>query len=133
MQTKDAGKIEWPREKLLHYGANKLTKSELLAILLHAGTNGLDVVELAKNLLRKYPKFSLTEVTIPELEKSFGLETNKACEIMACFELGKRMHEDSEIIVDTPVSDSEIILPVDALEEDLLANFGTQNFSEKKS
>lgn len=90
-KLKDLHKIEWPREKLLHYGADKLTKAELLAILLRTGTRGMDVVELSKKILRKFPKFSLAEADIKELENTFGLGKAKACEIIACFELGKRI------------------------------------------
>lgn len=94
MPRKENSKIEWPKEKLVHYGAGKLSKSELLAILLHAGVNKIDVVELAKNILRKHPKFSLADVSAEELREEFGIQNDKACEIIACFELGRRMAQD---------------------------------------
>lgn len=90
-KLKDLHKIEWPREKLLHYGADKLTKSELLAILLRTGVKGVNVIELSKNILRKFPNFTLADADIKELQNTFGLGAAKACEIVACFELGRRM------------------------------------------
>lgn len=90
-KLKELEKIEWPREKLLHYGAGKLTKSELLAILLRTGAKGMNVIELSKNILRKFPNFTLADADIKELQNTFGLGAAKACEIVACFELGRRM------------------------------------------
>lgn len=95
-KLKNLHKIEWPREKLLYYGAGKLSKSELLAILLRTGTKGVDVVELSKKILRKFPKFSLADANIEELKNTFGLGEAKACEIIACFELGRRMLKGKE-------------------------------------
>jgi len=90
-KLKDLHKIEWPREKLLHYGAEKLTKSELLAILLRTGSKGMNVIDFAKNILRKFPNFSLADADVKQLQDTFGVGTAKACEIVACFELGRRM------------------------------------------
>ncbi len=90
-KLKNLHKIEWPREKLLHYGAGKLSKSELLAILLRTGAKGVDVVELSKKILRKFPQFSLADANINDLKNTYGLGEAKACEIVACFELGRRM------------------------------------------
>jgi len=122
-------KIEWPKEKLLHYGADKLTKSELLAIILRTGTGRLDVIELAKNILRKYPKFSLAEADIVELEKAFGLETSKACEIVACFELGKRMLKDRETPLDLEPHNIDDNPEDYDFGKDILSEFGSENFS----
>ncbi len=95
-KLKNLHKIEWPREKLLHYGAGKLSKSELLAILLRTGTKGVDVVELSKKILRKFPQFSLADANINDLKSTYGLGEAKACEIVACFELGRRMLKGKE-------------------------------------
>ena len=84
-------KIEWPKEKLKHYSAGKLTKSELLAVLLKNASNGTDIVELAQKIIRKYPRFELAKVSPKELKENFKISESKACEIIACFQLGKRM------------------------------------------
>lgn len=90
-KIKDLPKIERPREKLEKYGPGKLTDAELLAVLLRTGTKGINVLELSKKILRKFPKGSLVNINFKDLKNTFGLGETKACEIVACFELGRRM------------------------------------------
>ena len=96
MKIKDLPKIERPREKMERYGAEKLTNSELLAILLRSGSKGVNVVELSKRILAKFSGNGLAKASIEELKNTFGLGKAKACEIMACFELGKRLLQDKK-------------------------------------
>ena len=91
MKIKDLPKIERPREKLEKYGPEKLSNSELLAILLGTGTKGVNVVELANRILKKFSGDKISKANVEELKNTFGLGTAKACEIVACFELGKRL------------------------------------------
>lgn len=44
--------VDQPREKLAKYGPEKLSNSELLAILLRAGSGELNVVQLAQKVLK---------------------------------------------------------------------------------
>ncbi len=90
-KIKDLPKIERPREKMEKYGPTKLSNSELLAILLRIGTKGINVVELANRILKKFPNAGLAKAEFKELKNTFGLGETKACEIVACFELGRRM------------------------------------------
>mgnify|MGYP001605293803 CR=1 FL=1 len=96
MKIKDLPKIERPREKMERYGAEKLSNSELLAILLRSGSKGVNVVELSKKILAKFSGNGLAKASIEELKNTFGLGKAKACEIMACFELGKRLLQDKK-------------------------------------
>lgn len=89
-KIKDLPRIERPREKLARYGPGKLTDAELLAILLRTGTEGVNVVELARRILRRFPAGKLSEAGFAELKGTFGLGAAKAAEILACFELGRR-------------------------------------------
>lgn len=73
------------------YGPEKLSNSELLAILLRTGTKKSNVIELSQRILHKFPNGKLTKTNFNELKKIFGLGKTKACEIVACFELGKRL------------------------------------------
>lgn len=93
-RIKDIPKVERPREKLEKYGSGKLSSSELLAILLRTGTKGINVVELSKKIFNKFPKNSLSNASFEKLENTFGLGKTKACEILACFELGRRLLKD---------------------------------------
>ena len=90
-KIKDLPKILRPREKLLRYGPNKLSNSELLAILLRTGQKGRNVVDLAKKILQKYGARNLPNLDIKKLKEFPGVGPTKACEIIACFELGKRL------------------------------------------
>ncbi len=95
-RIKDLPKIERPREKLIKYGPERLNNSELLAILLRTGHKNLNVVELAQRILKKFNSQNLVNIHVDELKKAFGLGPAKACEIVACFELGKRLLKDKK-------------------------------------
>ena len=90
-KIKDLPKIERPREKLIKYGPGHLSNSELLAIILRSGKKGENVVELANKILKKYKAENLPNLAYEELKIFSGLGPAKACEIIACFELGKRL------------------------------------------
>jgi len=93
---KDLPKVERPREKLMQYGPEKLSNSELLAILLRSGKKGENVIELANKILKKFSKDKLPNLTFNDLKNYSGLGPAKACEIVACFELGKRLLKDKK-------------------------------------
>lgn len=90
-RIKDLPRIERPREKLMQYGAGRLSNSELLAIILRSGKKGENVVDLANKVLKKYKAENLPGLSFSELKTFPGLGPAKACEILACFELGKRL------------------------------------------
>jgi DNA repair protein RadC len=91
MKIKDLPKVERPREKLIRYGPEKLSNSELLAIILGSGTKERNVIELANKILKKFSADELPNLTFNDLKNYPGLGPAKACEIIACFELGKRL------------------------------------------
>lgn len=85
-------KDDRPREKLLAKGAENLTDSELLAILIHHGTRqktavdlGRDVLNLGKNNLNE-----LGKLTVAQLQTVKGIGQAKAITIAAALELGRR-------------------------------------------
>ena len=90
LKVKDKPRIERPLEKLEKYGSSKLKDWELLAILLRTGTKDLDVVKLSQKILRDFKDEKILEASIEDLQNIHGLGLAKACEIVACFELGKR-------------------------------------------
>ena len=106
---KDLPKIERPREKLERYGPEKLSNSELLAILLGSGQKGINVVELSKRILSKFSADGLAKANVKELKNTFGLGSARACEIVACFELGRRLLQNKQ--------SSLILSPKDVWEE----------------
>lgn len=96
MRIKDLPRIERPREKLEKYGPEKLSNSELLAILLRTGGKGINVVEMARKILGKFSGSGLTKASFKDLKNTFGLGAAKACEIVACFELGRRLLQNKK-------------------------------------
>lgn len=96
MKLKDLPSVDRPREKMVKYGPDKLSNSELLALLLRTGTKNLNVVELAESILRTFSGKGLVDASVDELKKVFGLGEAKACEIVACLELGKRLLKDKK-------------------------------------
>ncbi len=90
-KIKEMPKFDRPREKLQKYGTGKLSDAELLAILLRTGTKDLNVLKLAQKILQKFENEKFINITIDELKTIHGLGPVKACEVIACFELGRRM------------------------------------------
>lgn len=82
---------ERPREKLIKQGPKILTNSELLAIILRTGNKKENVLELSNKFFKKYNIKSLSRLKISTLKKQLGIGDAKACQIIACFELGKRL------------------------------------------
>jgi len=98
-KMKDVPKIERPREKMEKYGPEKLKDEELLAILLRTGLKGTNVVTLSKKILRTFQEKGIGEATVAELKTIKGLGAAKACEVVACFEIGKRLLRDKKTSV----------------------------------
>ncbi|OIO30378.1 hypothetical protein AUJ77_03310 [Candidatus Nomurabacteria bacterium CG1_02_43_90] len=95
-KLKDTPKLDRPREKMMKYGPGKLGDAELLAILLRTGAKDLNVLKLSQKILNKFKDREIIGANIGELKTIHGLGPAKACEIVACFELGKRMLKDKK-------------------------------------
>ena len=96
MKLKSLPKVERPREKLIAKGPQNLKDEELLAILLRTGIEGKNVLEIARQILRKYSKKRLFKLTYEDLLKIKGINSAKACTILASMELVKRALEVGE-------------------------------------
>ena len=90
---------ERPYEKLKIYGAEKLTNSELLAILIKSGTKDYTAIDLANNVLKlndnkeKEDLSFLQDISISELMNIKGIGEVKAIQILAVCELVKRINK----------------------------------------
>lgn len=86
-----------PRERLIKYGPDVLKNAELLAIILNTGYAGQTVLELASRILQEYGSKAITkEKSVEHLMAELEIPQVKACQIIACFELGRRFFmEDS--------------------------------------
>lgn len=93
LKIKEMPESERPREKLIRYGVEALSNSELLAILLRTGSKEHSALELANIILSKDEKGIrfLGNCTIEELSEIKGIGNSKACQIIAAVELGNRI------------------------------------------
>src|SRR5215216_2807027 len=91
LKIREMPQDERPREKLLARGADALSNAELIAILLRTGRRGMNVVEVARELIDKYKSFAeLRCCSVKELGEIKGISPAKALEQVAAYNLGKR-------------------------------------------
>lgn len=91
LRIRDLPQEEKPREKLMSLGVKALSVNELLAIILAVGTKKEGVLSVSSRLIKEYGEKGIVNEADP---KKMALDANipitKACQIIACFELGKR-------------------------------------------
>jgi len=107
MRIKDIPKENRPRERLKLNGADVLSNSELLAIILQKGTRKENVIDMSNRLLSKYSIDKLSECSLTELKDIPGIGEAKAMQIKAIFEINKRVN--SGVICERVVNSSEDI------------------------
>ncbi len=91
LTIKDWPEEERPRERLIKWGADKLTDAELLAIILRVGGVEDSAIDLARHLLQKFGGFrGLDSKSVAELCEINGIGPAKAAQIKATLEVGKR-------------------------------------------
>jgi len=85
-----------PREKLASQGAQALSDSELIAILLRTGLPGANAVEVARQLLTRYGSLAkLARASVKELAATKGVGPAKAVQLCAAFGLGARLARET--------------------------------------
>jgi DNA repair protein RadC len=83
-----------PREKLLDKGADTLTDTELLAIILRTGnaSTGESAIDHARQLLSRFGGFKgIDEAGANELSSVKGIGPAKIAQIKACLEIARRL------------------------------------------
>ena len=93
MRIQGMPKEERPREKMIFAGKEALSNSELLAILLRAGTKNKSALQIAAEILSQNESgiLYLESCSPEELSEIKGVGMAKACQILAAVELGKRI------------------------------------------
>ncbi|MGN1343934.1 MAG: DNA repair protein RadC [Traorella sp.] len=108
MKVMDLKEEYRPRERAIKYGIEVLRNDELIAILLRSGYKGKSAIELADEIISLRKKLNgLTNLTFEELMSIKGIKQAKALEILACFELSRRIAYDSldeKISINSPQS-----------------------------
>ena len=108
-QVKAAPAGERPRERLLELGAEKLSNSELLAILIRSGRPGESAVMAGKALAKSFAGKleALPAAGRAELKSiSPAVEKTAFCQIMAGIELGRRVAALSDDPITTQIRSS---------------------------
>lgn len=89
---KEISKNDRPMEKMLRYGHEVLSDTELLAIMLGSGTKSRNAIQLAEDVLKVHFKNKSLLYTSPDrLMDVKGIGLSKATRILAGLELGKRL------------------------------------------
>lgn len=108
MNLKHYPKYEQPREKAIHYGIERLSNVELLALLLRTGNKQESVLELSRRVLEEIGGFQeLKVVGYHQLVSIKGIKEAKAITVLAILEISKRLLEQ-------PVNKMMIKEPKDA-------------------
>ncbi|MGI6330143.1 MAG: RadC family protein [Bacilli bacterium] len=98
---------EQPREKLLKYGVENVSTSDLIAIILKTGTKKDNVFSLAQKVLIEVEEIdNLKDISLASLTKIPGIGQVKALQLIASIELGRRVYYekklDSKLILTNP-------------------------------
>jgi DNA repair protein RadC len=90
-----------PREEMDRQGVEHVTEATLLAVILGSGVSGLNVMDLANTLLRKYGSLSaLTRVSARALARDPdlpGIGAVKARVLRAALELARRVADEARV------------------------------------
>ena len=88
-------KEQRPRERLVKYGPEGLRNGELMAVILNTGYRKETVMELSHRIIKEYGSRAITqEKNVGRLMENLGIPLVKACQVVACFELGRRFFEE---------------------------------------
>lgn len=121
----DLAEGERPRERLEKHGANNLSSSELLAILLRVGVKGENAVQVATRLLQNFEGLSgLHKAPFDEVCAQRGIGRAKAAQIKAALELANRLSleiRSERISIHNPGDAAALVQhPMSALEQEEL-------------
>ena len=106
---------ERPRERLQQYGPAALATAELIAIIWRSGTKRQNVLTLATHALAQYGALpQLAQASAAELAQLPGVGPAKAVELLAAFELGRRlmtMQPEERMEVRSPEDIANLLMP----------------------
>ena len=118
MKIKDLCMDERPREKMMQKGAESLSNAELLAILLRTGTEKMNVIDVARELLKSAggKLNGVADMSPERLCEIGGIGPGKAVTLAAAFELGRRAGSEpiveSRTAISSPKTVFRAMLPI---------------------
>ncbi|NMW22159.1 MAG: DNA repair protein RadC [Chlorobiaceae bacterium] len=92
MRIHDLDPDNRPQERFIRTGAASLSPAELLALILRTGSRNLNIVETCNKLITEFTLEKLADITPKELQTIRGIGKVKAMQIIAVFELNRRLH-----------------------------------------
>jgi len=109
MKIKELPKDEMPRERLLQYGVENVSNTDLLSIILRTGTKDISVKELSSTIINRVGGVNnLSNVGIRELSNIKGMGIVKAITLLATIELGRRINS-KEVVIKMKLNNVEIV------------------------
>lgn len=109
MTVKELPDTERPYEKCLMYGAEALTDSELISVIIRTGSRGERCVDLAHRILNAGPDglLNLLQLDVKQLTKIHGIGNVKAIQLKCVGELAKRIastRRRQQVVLESPES-----------------------------
>ncbi len=97
LKLRDLPAEEKPREKLMKHGPASLSVAELVAVVLGVGTKREEVLTMSRRLLKEYGESAIVHQKDPKkIQDLLGIPFVKACQVVACFELGRRFFRTAD-------------------------------------
>jgi DNA repair protein RadC len=82
---------------MINQGPESLNIRELLSVVLNTGTTKENILEMSDRIIRDYGEKSILAVKdADKLAKDLDIPIVKACQIVACGELGRRFYDRTE-------------------------------------
>ncbi|MDO8726302.1 MAG: DNA repair protein RadC [Candidatus Methanoperedens sp.] len=91
LRIEDIPVEERPSSRLMSSGPASLSNAELLSIILKSGSVAENVINLSQRILSQFDLKQLSAVDSTQLMKIHGIKSGKAVQIVACFELARRL------------------------------------------
>ncbi len=107
---------ERPRERMKQVGPQALSTAELLALILRTGVKDENVLTMATRLLMKYNGLAgLARADFAQIAAEHGVGPAKTAQILAAFELGRRLMAESpeeRFQIRAPSEAAHLLLPL---------------------
>ena len=92
-KIQDLPQADRPRERMMAQGEDQLSESELLALIVGSGAQGISAIELARQVLDYFDGslFRLSRASLDDLCEIHGIGPAKATSLRAVFSLSRRL------------------------------------------
>lgn len=98
LKLRDLPTDDKPREKLVEHGVEALSLQELISVVLNTGSKKEDVMSMSQKIVREYGNSALTGTVDPAtMATELDIPLGKACQVVACSEIGKRLYKKSDV------------------------------------